>query len=195
MASPLRSDAELIVACLAGDMPSWDQLIARYSGFIYALTLRTGLAGADADDVFQNVCIRFYQNLSRLRDTARLTGWLAVTIRHEVWTLRRRCRVTTVLSEIPEHAWETSSVESVVGETAVDPEEAILALETQYLVKQCLEHLPDECRNLLTLLYRDDPPCSYAEVSERLGMPVGSIGPKRARCLQRLEQLLQKFGY
>src|SRR5579872_544818 len=107
MASSLLSDAELIVACLAGDMLSWDKLITRYSGFIYALILRTGLANADADDVFQNVCVRLYQNLDQLRHTDRLTNWLAVTIRHEIWTLHRRRRPTTALSELPERIWET----------------------------------------------------------------------------------------
>jgi RNA polymerase sigma factor (sigma-70 family) len=195
MASSLLSDAELVAACLTGDMSSWDTLILRYSGFVYALILRTGLANADADDVFQNVCVRLYQNLDQLRHTDRLTNWLAVTIRHEIWTVHRRHRPTSVLSELSEHIWETDDIQKIAGEAPPDPEEALLALETQHLVRQCLDHLPEDCRKLLTLLYCEDPPCSYADVTQRLGMPPGSIGPKRARCLRRLEKLLQKFGY
>lgn len=189
------SDKELIAACLAGDMPGWDEMIARYSRFIYALVLRMGLSSNDADDVFQNVCVRLYQNLAGLRDAERLSTWLAVTTRHEVWSWNRMRRQTTTISEISDRAWEIEGAQKVAGSADVDPEENAIALATQDLVRQSLQHLSGECRELLTLLYAEDPPCSYIEVAQRLGMPMGSIGPKRARCLNRLEKLLQKFGY
>ena len=195
MAPALLSDAELVAACLSGDMPSWDQLITRYSRFIYALTLRMGLSGADVDDVFQNVCVRLYQNLDGLRDVARLSAWLAVAARHEVWAWRRLRHNTVLLSEIPDRAREVEAGQKVAGQQDADPEETILALATQHLVRQGLDHLPAECRMLLILLYEEDPPCSYAEVAQRLAIPSGSIGPKRARCLQRLKKILQEFGF
>ena len=88
--APLLSDPALIAACLEGDYPSWDALIERYQGFVYTLTLRMGVSGPDADDVFQNVCISLFQNLRELRDADRLSSWLAAVTRQEVWRLARR---------------------------------------------------------------------------------------------------------
>jgi RNA polymerase sigma factor (sigma-70 family) len=78
---------------------------------------------------------------------------------------------------------------------AASPEEAALALERQHLVRQCLQHLSPSCQELLALLYAEEPPCSYVEVAQRLGVPLGSIGPRRARCLEHLKKLLEKFGF
>jgi RNA polymerase sigma factor (sigma-70 family) len=80
----------LVAACLAGDSASWDALIARYQGFIYALALRMGLSAPDADDVFQNVCLSLFQHLGELRDANRLSSWLATMVKQEVWRLGRR---------------------------------------------------------------------------------------------------------
>lgn len=193
MASSLKTDAELISACLAGDLHPWDQLIARYSGFIYALALRSGLSHADAEDVFQNVCLSLYQNLGSLRNVDRLSTWLSITTRNEVASFYRKRR-TILASEMSDTPGETAGAYRVGGEASPGPEEIALALEEQHLVYECLQHLPEECRRLLTLLYIEDPPRSYIEIAKRLSLPMGSIGPKRARCLQRLEKLLKKFG-
>ena len=194
MAPPLLSDAELVAACLAGDRASWDTLLDRYHGFIFALILRMGVSTPDAEDLFQNVCLRLYQNLGTLRDVDRLTNWLAVTIRHEVWTFRRRRKVS-LQSEMPDYAWEQEGVVPVGMAEEDTPEETLLAQESQHLVRECMKQLPEECRTLLTMLYHDDPPRTYLEVAQHFSLPVGSIGPKRARCLKRLQKLLEKFGF
>lgn len=192
--SPLQSDTDLIAACLSGNLASWDALIARYQGFIFGLGLRLGLSRTDAEDVFQNVCVSLYQNLSTLRDSTRLVGWLATATRQEVSRLRRRRNVSS-LSEIQDGDLKLEGAQQIGAEPTRSPEEDLLALEEQHLVRQCLPHLSDECRQLLTLLYGKDPPCSYGDVAEKLSMPVGSIGPKRARCLQRLKKYLEEFGF
>src|SRR5580692_10240464 len=89
MNSQSAPDSQLIAACLAGDASGWDRLIARYQGLIYTLARRMGMSSVDADDVFQNVCLRLYQHLADLRDTRRLAAWLISTTRREVWHLRR----------------------------------------------------------------------------------------------------------
>ena len=193
MIPPLVSDSKLVAACLSGDARSWDTLIARYQGLIYALALRMGLPAADADDVFQNVCLRMFQHLNELRDTERLSGWLVAMTRQEVWRLRRR-REMPLMTELPDVAREAETVRKIGGHTDPTPEEAVLMLEEQHLVRQCLNHLPEECRKLLTLLYGEESP-GYAAVAAHLSMPVGSIGPKRARCLQRLKKLLDEIGF
>jgi len=195
MSRSISSDAELIAGCIAGDKANWNSLIERYSRFIYAIVLQMGLPSADADDVFQNVCVRLYQNLSGLRNSDRLSTWLAVTTRHEVSAWSRMRRNTAFVSEMTEQALQTDGVQLMSGDTESDPEAIVLALETQHIVRLCMDHLPAECRDLLTLLYNSDAACSYSDAARSLNMPIGSIGPKRARCLKRLEKLLRDFGY
>lgn len=195
MASALTTDVELIAACLSGDLTAWDLLITRYSGLIYALTLRMGLSRTDAEDVFQNVSLRLYQNLSTLRDVDRLSTWLSVTTRNECASFYRKRRGTSLESELPDPLRSMEKGKPLGASSAPGPEETALALELQFLVRECLHYLPPQCGQLLSLLYMEDPPCSYAEVADRMNMPIGSIGPRRARCLQQLEKHLKKFGY
>ena len=191
--APLLSDPALIAACLEGDYPSWDALIERYQGFVYTLTLRMGVSGPDADDVFQNVCISLFQNLRELRDADRLSSWLAAVTRQEVWPLARR-QGTLSLSDLGDNTGE-EAVYRMGAEPAPSPEEAVLKLEREHLIRQGLQHLPAPCRELLSLLYTEDPPCSYKETAAHFKIPLGSVGPKRARCLEHLKKILEDFGY
>lgn len=192
--SRLDSDAELIAACLKGDAPAWNALIVRYQGFIFRLALRQGLSTPDAEDVFQNVCVKLYQHLGELRDVHRLSGWLASVTQRETAQLFRK-QPLSLLHEGEVSPGLIEGAEPIHSLPALTPEEELLALERQHLVRQTLTHLPEECRHLLTLLYDSDPPRSYAEVAASLTIPLGSIGPKRARCLERLRKELEKFGY
>lgn len=178
----------MIAACLAGDAAAWDALITRYQGFIFALALRYGLSAADADDLFQDVSIKLYRHLGELREVRRLSGWLAAVIRQEVWGRWRRREVVLLgdLSEV-EQSWADWGA-------GPDPEQEVLALERENLVRISLDSLGEECRRLLALLYGPEA-TGYAEAAERLGMPLGSVGPRRARCLARLRKKLEELGY
>jgi RNA polymerase sigma factor (sigma-70 family) len=190
----LRTDAELVTACLSGEAEAWDVLLARIGPLIYSLALRMGLPEPDAQDVLQEVCLLMLNHLEELRDASRLSGWVASTTRREVWRMQRRRR-PALLSELPEGMPETA-YRPLTGEGADDtPEATYIALEDQELVRYALQHLPERCRRLLTLLYCEDPPCSYLEVAARLGIPQGSIGPSRARCLQQLQKILEGSGF
>lgn len=181
-------DAVLVAACLGGDASAWDALLARYEGLIYSLILRAGLSGSDAEDVFQDVCVLLLNHLGDLRDVSRLAGWLAATTKREAWRLQRRRGIappTTSLDEAPEPP----------SDAADSPEGATIALEEGRLVREALDRLPERCRRLLTLLYVEEPPASYADTAARLGLPLGSIGPSRARCLQRLQKILQTLDF
>jgi RNA polymerase sigma factor (sigma-70 family) len=184
-------DADLVAACLAGEVAAWDALIRRYQSFIYGLALRMGLSSPDAEDVFQDVSLKLYQHLDELRDAWRLSGWLAAVVRQEVWRRWRR-KSAVPLSDLPGGGWSLLEAES--GPSTPSPEEEVLALERQHLVRECFDALPRECRRLLGLLYGPESP-SYAETARRLAMPVGSIGPRRARCLERLKKKLEEFGF
>ncbi len=187
-------DPELITACLAGDAQAWHTLIERYAALIHSVAGRMGLSQTDAEDVFQEVCTLLLNHLGDLRDTSRLTSWIISTTRREVWRLRRR-RGPALISEIEAESWQVETAQPVGTEAPSLPEETLLALEEQQLVREALQRLGSNCQQLLTLLYAEEPPCSYAEVAQRLNLPLGSIGPYRARCLQQLHKILEEIGF
>lgn len=188
------SDVELVAACLNGETGAWDTLIDRYERLIYRTVLRMGLSHADADDAFQNVCVLLLRHLYEVRNVNCLSGWLLSTAKREAWRLHRSRR-PVLLSEMPDREWEIDGS----SRPGMDPpdtlDEALIRIEEQHLVRQALEGLPERCRLLLRLLYSDQSERSYAEVACRLNIPVGSIGPSRARCLQRLRKLLDEVGF
>lgn len=189
-----QSDEKLIAGCLSGDATAWDTLIARYAPLIFALPVRMGLSQADAEDIFQEVCLLLFNHLHSLRDVQRVAGWLISTTKREVWRLARR-RGVTLVSEMADEGQEWENAQPVGKQEATPPDRLVLALEEQHLVRQALERLPDRCRDLLTLLYVNDPPASYAEVAQYLHIAVGTIGSARARCLERLHKLLSEAGF
>ncbi len=187
------SDPQLIGSCLSGEAGAWDAMVERYEAFVYSVLLRAGVSRSDADDLFQDVFLLLYSHLSSLRDHDRLAGWLASTAKREVWRLHRRRAATA--GQMPEQEWEVERAQPVGTDAAALPDESVLALEDARLVRQGLEQLGERCRTLLTLLYMEEPPLAYTEVSERLEMPIGSIGPTRARCLQQLQKILGGMGF
>ncbi len=188
-------DRDLITACLAGEEPAWDALIDRYAGLLFSVCIRMGLSQADAEDTFQDVCLILYNHLESIRDTTRLSGWLISTTRREVWRTARKKQVT-LASELGEGEWEMEAAESVHPQKANgNPEQAILALTEQQLMREAVERLPERCRDLLLQLYAADDPLSYQDLAVKLSVAVGSIGPTRARCLERLRKILQELGY
>jgi RNA polymerase sigma factor (sigma-70 family) len=188
------TDTELIAACLGGEAAAWDALIARYEALIFSLPVRMGLSQADAEDIFQNVCVLLLHHLAELRDTERLAGWLVSTTRREVWRVQKR-RSTQNTREVSDQEWLLEGAESVTDPSQPLPEATLLALTDQQLVREAMIQLPDRCRLLLTLLYCEDPPAAYTDVAQELNIPLGSIGPTRARCLQRLQKRLDELGF
>ncbi len=193
MPNPRPSDAKLIEACLSGDNRAWDALISRYQRFIYSLAHRLGCSDADSDDVFQVASLRLYQHLEGVRNQESIAAWLATLVRNEVYRLHRR-RSVVPMSDLGLE--ESEAAGSLVGsrEAAVTPEQAALASERQQMLLDALGELKSPCRELLSRLYHEDSP-GYAMVAAELGLPMGSIGPMRARCLKRLEKKLRDSGY
>lgn len=181
-----RSDRELVEECLAGDGVAWEALIARYQRLIYSIPVKTGLSNDDAADIFQSVCLRLYEKLSSLRDHDRLSSWLITTTSRECWRLSARRRRETVGDE----GEEGGTFEAIPDSNPLADERREL-LERQQAVRQGIQSLSERCRDLLTLLFYHKDEFSYAEISRRLDMPVSSIGPNRARCLERLRRLLE----
>ncbi len=179
------SDAQLIAACRTGDEAAWDALVSRYERLVYTIPLRYGLTPAEADDVFQSVWLKLLERLPTLRQPERVAAWLVTTTRRACWDRRRGAdheRVDTVAPEsLPEERW--------VDE--LSPEEIVIRYERHQAVRRAIERLEERCRRLLRYLYYDPTHPTYAEIAEKLKMPVGAIGPTRARCLQKLRRMLE----
>jgi len=173
------SDPELIAICLRGDAGAWAALIARYQGLLFHIARDYGLETADAEDVFQSVSLKLCLHLQELRERERLSAWLAAVTRQECLRLLRR-RPTGSLEALRE-----------VADDAESAAERLLRAERAHEIRRSLSTLPEICRRLLTLLYGETP-LPYAQAAERLGLPVGSIGPKRARCLERLKKKIDE---
>jgi RNA polymerase sigma factor (sigma-70 family) len=167
----------LVAAALDGDPDSWNRLVERYTPVVLAVVRRFRLQDSDADDVVQVVWLRVVEKLVRVREPAALPGWLVTTARRECLHLveARRRVAPTLLDD-----WARPDGSE---DPALDRD--LLEAERHAALLAALAELPDRQRDLLLLLL-EDPPLSYDEISARLDMPVGSIGPTRARALARI---------
>lgn len=169
--------AGLVREAARGEARAWDLLVDRFAGVVWAVARGHGLSAADAADVSQTTWLRLAEHLERIREPERIGAWLATTAKHEsLRTFRRAQRQVPVDPGL-----------ELVADPASDVDGDLLAEERDASLWRAFESLPPPCKSLLRTLMADPPP-SYAEVSEVLGMPVGSIGPSRQRCLQRLRR-------
>jgi RNA polymerase sigma factor (sigma-70 family) len=184
-----RTDRELIAACLAGDAAAWEAIVARYQRLVYSIPLRARLSADDAADIFQSVWLKLYEKLAGLRDHEKLSSWLITTTTREVWRVSARNRRDAAPAG-GEDDDQTDPLAQIAATAPLADAEREL-LEQQQLVREALEALPDRCRNLLTMLFYEKDELSYAEIARRMGMPMPSVGPTRARCLEKMRKLLQ----
>ena len=178
-----RNDPTLIQACLDGKQGAWDTLVERYQRLVYSVALKSRLSQSDADDVFQTVFISLYRNLAQLKDQDRLSAWLITTTHRESWRVSKRRGKTSSIDD-------ANALEPV----SVDPDE-LVATERQQIVRESLTELGGPCERLLKALFLGADEPAYDEIAKQLGIPVGSIGPTRARCLKKLEQIISKKGF
>jgi RNA polymerase sigma factor (sigma-70 family) len=184
-----RDDRELIAACLAGEHAAWEVLIARYQRLIYSIPMKSRLSADDAADIFQSVCLKLYEKLSTLRDHEKISSWLITTTTREVWRVSARQKRESLSTYSDDE--ESGDRLGEIAATGPLADEQREALEQQQIVRQALESLPDRCREILQMLFYQKDDLSYADIARRLRMPVSSVGPTRARCLEKLKKLLQ----
>jgi RNA polymerase sigma factor (sigma-70 family) len=182
-------DAELLMACRRGDGAAWEALVNRFQRLIYAIPRRAGLDEDAASEVFQEVFTTLFEKLDKIEQPERLHAWLVTTARRKTWRLISRDRAVQRYAEDDD---DSDAELNAVPDQAPLPDEVLIQLEEQHRVRTALGQLEERCRKLLTLLfYRAEPP-SYAEIAAAIGTSEGSIGPTRARCLQKLTRLLEK---
>jgi RNA polymerase sigma factor (sigma-70 family) len=182
----IHADAELIARCLAQDAGAWEALLRRYQRLVASITLKFSLSPEDGADILQSVFMALFQQLPTLRKQDKLSSWIITVTVRECWKLRRRLPPTDSLDDP-----EKSLADSLPDAQAL-PEATMLALEQQQALWQGVEAMADPCRELLGELFFRAEPLPYAEISRQLAMPVASIGPTRARCLEKLKVVLKK---
>jgi RNA polymerase sigma factor (sigma-70 family) len=170
---------DLVTRAITGDKQAWDLIVEAYAPLIWSICRRYQL-GADAEDISQSVWLQLVGQLDRIRDPAALPGWLATTTRREC--LRLLGPAPRALA-----AGHVMDAEAVPDEQARMAEEELLAAERHAALREAFRDLPPGSQRLILLLI-EDPPVPYAEISARLGIPLGSIGPTRRRCLDQLRR-------
>lgn len=168
------SPATQLLECAAHGMESaWREIVKRFSPLIFAVCRRYGIGGVDIQDVASEVWVKLLANVKEIRDPNALPGWLRTTVRNEcLGLLRARSRQIPFETDLDGEAYQPEVDANLIGE------------ERHRAARQALAHLSQRDRQLLSMLF-SDPPTSYKEISSTLGIPVGAIGPTRARCLTR----------
>jgi RNA polymerase sigma factor (sigma-70 family) len=166
----------------SGDLHAWNRLVDQYARLIWSITAKFKLVESDAADVVQTTWMRLIEHIDRIEQQDRVGSWLASTARNECLRhVAARKRIVLV------HENDEFDCADHHGPTL---DEALLAKERAQDVRAAMANLPPQWQRLMELLM-SDPPLTYAEISDKLGLPVGSIGPTRGRCLARLRVLLE----
>jgi RNA polymerase sigma factor (sigma-70 family) len=181
-ASPI---AGLLAAAARADQSAWDEIVERYSPMLVSVVSRFRLNPAQVDDIAQTVWLRLVEHLGSLREPEALPGWIATTARRESLRVLANERRSSPMSAVTEAGLVSDQP---------SPDEELLRSERHEALLAGLAELPARMRELLLMLIQD-PPLTYAEITERTGMPVGSVGPTRARALERLRatEPMQRF--
>ncbi len=174
-------DIRLIERCALGEADAWGVLVERYTKLVYSVPRRYGLPSADCDDIHQAVFANLVSNISKLKNPQALPAWLITTSHRECWRIGRvRSRILNTDSDFV---------------SVSDPPESVVEeIEEQQLVRVGLDQLGGRCQELLLMLFGGSEKCDYEKVAVHLGIPMGSIGPTRARCLEKLGVILKKMG-
>ncbi len=172
--SRAERDRRLLEGCRRGETRAWADLLAGYERLVFSIPLRYGLSREDAADIAQLTFTELLQSLDVLLEDERLVAWLATVARRQSWRLLERRKRETAVEELPE---------------PVEPDPSETWIREEWLYDGLLS-LDERCRELIVALYLTSESPAYADVARRLGRPIGSIGPTRARCLQRLRAAL-----
>ena len=183
----LSSDERLIALCRKGDQQAWAELVDKYKNLIYSIPIKLGLFD-DAADIFQSVCLDLLSNLQRLREPKALPKWLMQVCYHKC--LERKT------SSAKQVALENDDAELLAAEvpTAALPEELLVQLQREQIVRNAVSALPTRCQRMVHMLFFESPARPYQEIARELGLSTGSIGFIRGRCLGRLKKQLETMG-
>lgn len=181
----MEAVASLVRAAADGDQQAWDALVERFNGLVWSVARGYRLSTTDAADVVQTAWLRLVERLDTIRDPERVGAWLATTTRREALRVIRGAG-----RQVPtDEEWRLEPREP----DDPPPETGLLEAERDAVLWASVQALSEPCQRLLRVLMAGPPP-SYEEVAAALDMPIGSIGPTRGRCLERLRQVVVRSG-
>jgi RNA polymerase sigma factor (sigma-70 family) len=167
-----------------GDQGAWNEIVDRYSPLVWSICVRHQLNRQDTDDVGQSVWLLLVEQIGSLREPAALAGWLATTTKRECLRVLRAAHRHDHAGLPPEDQMQPDPAATMIEQEVIAE---VIAAERGAALRAAFAELPHGCHELLLLLI-SEPPRAYADISATLGIPVGSIGPTRARCLDRLRR-------
>jgi RNA polymerase sigma factor (sigma-70 family) len=179
------NDSYLVAECLKGNEEAWLALVNKYKRLIYSVPIKYGACSEDAADILQSVFMELFSELSKLQKAESLKAWLMVVTSRKCFHWHRQKRLELNLDNI-----ETEYPEAV----AISAPEIVEA-EKEQLLREGIAQLSPRCRELVRMLFYEQPPLPYAEIAQRVGLATGSIGFTRARCLERLHEILREMGF
>jgi RNA polymerase sigma factor (sigma-70 family) len=186
-ATPAKSDRDLLRGCLRNQEEDWNALVDKYKNLVYSIPFRYGFSREEAADIFQGVFLDLIQELPRLRDPKALPKWLMQVTSHKCF--HRKKQHMRVVSQEDE--------EGTIPQTMVPPEaEANLReVQEEHMLREAIAGLSPRCRELIHMLFYEEPKRPYQQVSARLGLATGSIGLQRQKCLDCLRKRLEDLGF
>jgi RNA polymerase sigma factor (sigma-70 family) len=179
-------DTRLVRECLGGGEEAWCALISKYKNLIFSIPLKYGFSAEDSTDIFQAVCLDLLSELPKLRKVKALPKWIMQITAHKCFHRKQQERRTEV-SDPNDKQFEKS--------TPARAEEILREAEDEQGLRQAMSELSPRCRQLVHMLFYDEPARPYQEIAETLGIAVGSIGFIRQRCLERLRKRLLEEGF
>lgn len=183
-----KSDAELVKACRRGEETAWNELVDRFQRLIFTVPRRAGLSEEQAADVLQEVFLTLFEKLDEIKQPEKIRSWLVTTAKFKTWSVVRSRK--GFYSPETEEAMELEMAS--LSDAAPLADERLIELEQQHLIRMALSELEERCQKILSLIYLQDAAASYAEVAEAIGVGETSISPLRARCLKKLQKILEK---
>ncbi|HEY3291468.1 MAG TPA: sigma-70 family RNA polymerase sigma factor [Anaerolineae bacterium] len=186
----ILTDEMLVRACRSGDSAAWEELVKRYQRLVFSIPRRAGFDEAVAADIFQHVFATLLDKMDTIKEPSSIRAWLITTAKRETWRVSKQLTSTISIDneEQNENLLELPDDKPL-------PEDELQQLEEQQLVRIALAELGGPCSQLLELLFYSTEPQSYESIAAIMHIPLGSIGPTRVRCLQKLRGILAQMGY
>jgi RNA polymerase sigma factor (sigma-70 family) len=179
------SDEVLLTQCLQGNEQAWGALVDKYRNLVYSVPVKYRMPPEDAADVFQAVWTDLFSELPRLRSAGALRSWLITVAGHKCYQWKRQQGIRNRGAE--------------PGAEPTDPQATFVEwrqeVEREQMLRDAIDELPERCREMVSLLFYQQPPLPYKEVADRLGLAEGSIGFIRGRCLKKLRTALENMGF
>jgi RNA polymerase sigma factor (sigma-70 family) len=183
--APAGSDENLVSQCLQGSEEAWCALVDKYRNLVYSVPMKYRMSPDDAADVFQSVWTDLFSELPRLRNAGSLRSWLVTVAGHKCYQWKRK---QNVLAQSSDLAAELAAP----NPTYLDWRQEV---EREQMLRDALMELPPRCREMVRMLFFEQPAIPYKDIAERLGLAEGSIGFIRGRCLNKLRSALDQKGF